>query len=314
MFAAVSVRIAPGIGDIVLHKPKRVYSGLKGATRERPSPKERPIFCDTVADMIRVLLPCGGYAMIEAQAYFDESGSHNGSRILCVAGYIFRKSEAIKLGHEWRKVLRWKKLPYFHMVDCAHGNGPFANLTKPERIEVQTKLIEAIKKYAIQGIAVTVDPIEYATFQKRLPFEPWLYENAYSFCAQAIMTGVSVFIEKNPAVGSMAYFFEAGHKSRPQAHEIMQRMFAQQRLKDQFRYVGHAFVEKAKSPAVQAADLLAWQWYTDRRHEREGRPRRRDCASLLQQHHNVVHVNSKELDRIAKDAINVVSAFRAQSS
>jgi hypothetical protein len=56
-------------------------------------------------------------------------------------------------------VLRWKKLPYFHMVDCAHGNGVFANLRLDERIAVQTKLIEAIKRHAIQGIAITVERV-----------------------------------------------------------------------------------------------------------------------------------------------------------
>jgi hypothetical protein len=264
--------------------------------------------------MLRVLLPSGGYAMIEAQAYFDESGSHDGAAILCVAGYIFKKSEAIKLGHEWRRVLRWKKLPYFHMVDCAHGNGPFANLSKDERVVVQTKLIEAIKKHAIQGIAVTVNPAEYAAFPGRLPIRPGLYDNAYAFCAQSIMTGVSVFMERNPLVRSMAYFFEAGHKSAPQAHQIMQSMFAQPAVKEQFRYAGHAFVEKEKSPAIQAADLLAWQWYTDRRHELEGRPRRKDCASLLQLHHNAVHIDSKELDRIANETIMIANLFGERSS
>lgn len=278
------------------------------------APFERIAVCDPVADMIRVLLPSCGYAMIQAQAFFDESGSHEGSPILCVAGYIFRKSEAIKLGHEWRKVLRWKKLPYFHMVDCAHGNGPFANLTKDERIEVQTKLIEAIKRYAVQGMAVTVDPVEYATFHKRLPFDPKLYADAYAFSTQFIMTGVSSFIEKNPRVGSMAYFFEAGHKSAPQAHEIMHRMFESPTIKHDFRYAGHAFVEKQKSPAVQAADLLAWQWYTDRRHQAEGRARRKDCASLLQKHHIVKHIDAETLKGIADDTISVVSSFGAQSS
>ena len=60
------------------------------------------------------------------------------------------------------------------------------------------------------------------------------------------MTGVSVFIERNPLVRSMAYFFEAGHESAPQAHEIMQSMFAQPAVKEQFLYAGHAFVEKDK--------------------------------------------------------------------
>jgi hypothetical protein len=270
---------------------------------------------DIVADILRVVLHRGGgCAVIQAQAYFDESGSHDGSPILCVAGYIFRKNQAIKLGHEWRRVLRWKKLPYFHMVECAHGNGPFAKLTKDERIAVQTKLIEAIKRYAVQGVAITVDPVEYAPFPGRLPTKPGLYDNAYAFCAQVIMTGVSVFLERNPLVGKMAYFFEAGHQSRPQADEIIRTMFAQPAIKQQFRYAGHAFVEKADAPQIQAADLLAWQWYTDRRHQREGKPRRKDCASLLELHHNAVHIDSAELDRMVKESVMIADLFGEKSA
>jgi len=270
---------------------------------------------DVLADVLRLHLPAsGGCVVIEGRAYFDESGSHDGAPILCVAGYIFRKSEAIKLGHEWRKVLRWKKLPYFHMVECAHGNGVFANLTKAERVEVQTRLIESIKAHAVQGIAVTVDPVEYAAFPGRLRTKPGLYDNAYAFCAQVIMTGVSVFIERNPRVGKMAYFFESGHASRPQADEIMRTMFAQPAIKQQFRYSLHGFVEKADAPQIQAADLLAWQWYTDRRHQLEGRPRRKDCASLLELQHTVVHIDSKELDRMANESIKIADLLKRSSS
>jgi hypothetical protein len=220
---------------------------------------QAPILYDALADILRLLFPGDGYAMIQAQAFFDESGSHDGSAVLCVAGYVFRKSNAIKLGHEWRKVLRWKKLPYFHMVDCAHGNGPFANLTKDERIAVETKLIETIKRYAIQGISVTIDPAEYASFPNKLPTKAGLYDSAYALCAQTIMTGVWAFIDANPRIGKMHYFFEAGHQSAPQADEIMRAMLATPRHKHNFRYAGHSSVEKADAPQIQAADLLAWQ-------------------------------------------------------
>jgi hypothetical protein len=260
------------------------------------------------------MLPLGGYAMIQAQAYFDESGSHDGSPILCVAGYVFRKSQAIKLGHEWRKILRWKKLPYFHMVECAHGNGPFANLTLAERIAVETRMIEIIKKHAVQGISVTVDPVEYASFPGKLPTKPGLYDNAYALCTQTIMAGISAFIDANPKIENMAYFFEAGHKSRFQADEIMRAMFAVPKHKRDFRYVGHAFVEKQKSPQIQAADLLAWQWYTDRRHQREGRPRRKDCESLLQLHHNAIHLGAKELETIATEQTRLTYLQRLASA
>jgi hypothetical protein len=259
-------------------------------------------------------VPDGGYAMIQAQAFFDESGSHDGSHIFCLAGYIFRKSQAIKLGHEWRRVLRWKKLPYFHMVDCAHGNGPFSNLTKSERIAVQTKLIDLIKRHSMQGLAITVDPDEYADFFPRLPMdENWYEKDAYGFCAQVIMTGVAEFISRNPMIAAMTYFFEAGHKSATKADKIMEAMVSQPEDKRYLRYAGHRFVEKQKSPQVQAADLLAWQWYTDRRHELEGRPRRKDCESLLQHFHTVVHIDRKELSRIADQTIKSVAILSGRS-
>lgn len=278
-------------------------------------PAVRLILCDVVADILRLHLPAGsGCVVIEGRAYFDESGSHGGSPVLCVAGYVFKKSEAIKLGHEWRKVLRWKKLPYFHMVDCAHGNGPFANLTKDERIAVETRLIEIIKAHAIQGISITVDPAEYASFPGKLPTRPGLYDNAYAFCAQAIMAGISAFIERNSRIGKMHYFFEAGHQSAPQADEIMRAMFAVPKHKHDFRYAGHSFVEKADAPQIQAADLLAWQWYTDRRHQREGRPRRKDCASLLQLHHNAIHFGAEQLDAIAREQAKLTDLLRQSSA
>ena len=64
---------------------------------------------------------------------------------------------------------------------------------------------------------------------------------------------------------------------------------------EQYRYAGHAFVPKEKSPAIQAADLLAWQWYKDKKNQGEGRPRRKDCASLLEKHHNAVHLDREGL-------------------
>ena len=169
--------------------------------------------------------------------------------------------------------MRWKKLPYFHMVDCAHGNGPFKNLTKDERIVVATRMIEIIKSYAFQGIAVTVNAAEFDAVMLRYPAIKDVYKTAYAFCAHTILAGVSAWIGANPRVAHMAYFFEAGHESAPQADYIMHQMFQQPPLRAEFRYVGHEFVEKKESAAVQAADLLAWQWFTDKRHQMEGRPR-----------------------------------------
>jgi hypothetical protein len=82
----------------------------------------------------------------------------------------------------------------------------------------------------------------------------------------------------------------------------MHQMFKQPHLKAEYRYVGHAFVEKQKSPAVQAADLLAWQWYTNRLHQLEGKSRRKDCESLLKLHHSATHLGPDKLNEMLRNA------------
>ena len=173
-----------------------------------PLSKPRLVYgSDPIADMLRVMLPSSGYAMIECQAFFDESASHAGAPFLCLAGYIFRKSEAIKLGHDWKKILRWKRLPYFRMSECAHGNGPFANLTKDERIEVAKRMIGIIKTRAIQGIAVTVDNLEFVSVMAEYPQAARVYKTPYNFISHTILAGVASWLDAQTRVHSMAYFF-----------------------------------------------------------------------------------------------------------
>jgi hypothetical protein len=246
--------------------------------------------------MLEVMLPHGGGAMIQVEAYFDESGSHSGAPVLCVAGYLFQVNRARRLTRSWRAALDEKGLPYFRMSECAHGNGPFASLTKPERIQLAARMIEIIKRDTIQGIAVTVNEAEFREHM----LQHALVGSSYSFAAHVILAGVASWIGANPTTGSVAYFFEAGHLSQPEANAIMTLLFRSPRAKASHRYAGHAFVEKETTPAVQAADLLAWQWYTDRRHHLEGRPRRKDCAILLEHHHNANHIGPVKLAALAK--------------
>lgn len=163
-----------------------------------------------------------------------------------MAGYIFKKNEAIKLGHEWKKVLQRKELPYFHMVDCAHGNGPFANLSKAERIDVETQMIEIIKRRAVQGLAVTVDNLDFLAVMAQYPAAARAYKSAYSFCTHTILAGTGTWLAANPKVGAMAYFFEDGHASASQSKNLMDELFNVPEKREQYRYAGYGFVPKEK--------------------------------------------------------------------
>lgn len=228
------------------------------------------------------------------EAYFDESYGPD-SPYLCVAGYLFESERAKALEVEWRKLLLKYSLPFFHMCDCAHGNKPFHALSDKQRVSAQTEAMELVKAHAALGIAVSIDEEHY-----RAPYDSPLVENPYSFgCLQA-MISVQNWAEETNYGGEIAYFFEAGHKHQIEANRFMDRVFREPLLRDRFRYAGHAFVPKVSSGAIQCADIIAWQWYTQTRHMAEGKPMRKDLVSLFEATIEHQHYTKEKIEGLKK--------------
>lgn len=102
------------------------------------------------------------------QAYFDESYGPDGH--VCVAGYVFTKSRAIAFDRAWRRdILEHYCLPHFRMSACAHGSDPFKGLLRDQRIDAATRAISIIHKYALHGVAVTVDPAVWTRVTRTHP-------------------------------------------------------------------------------------------------------------------------------------------------
>src|ERR1700686_2693669 len=80
-----------------------------------------------LARMLELLVPADGKAFFLVEAYFDESGTHQGSPIMCVAGYLFSPEQCKRFSEEWSAVLKEYGLPYFRMSECAHGTGVFSD-------------------------------------------------------------------------------------------------------------------------------------------------------------------------------------------
>jgi len=65
-------------------------------------------------------------------AYLDESGTHDGSQPLCVAGVFFDAESRKRLNRRWKKELDRAGISYFHTVEQAHLRGQFAGKTREE--------------------------------------------------------------------------------------------------------------------------------------------------------------------------------------
>lgn len=237
------------------------------------------------------------------QSFFDESYGPDG--LVCVAGYVFTKSKAQALDKAWRRMLSDWELPYFRMSACAHGNEPFDTLCKTDRIEVEKAAISLIHKHALHGVAATVDPVDLAALassHKAGSFKATPYE----FCAWHCMSMVAMWArEKRPGVThSISYVFESGDAHQAEANAMMNFAAKTPSYREFAMYGGHAFLPKEKSPPTQAADLLAWQWFTDtKRRTKHPYAPRKDLQALLDGGvaHSVVHADEHYLTAMVFD-------------
>jgi hypothetical protein len=214
------------------------------------------------------------------EAYFDESGTHGGSEFMCVGGYIAEAEKSKTMQDEWQIMLADYDLPYFHMVDCAHGSAPFDKLTLDERIAVETRAIGLMRANIAECFVLSILPAEHARW---IPTSP-LFGSPYSVCIHNCLTIVQAWADKNHFHGDVAYFFESGHKSQSEANGIMNKIFSVPSLRKEQRYLSHTFADKKKVFGLQAADIIAWQWYTEckRRIERVRPNKRKDLSALME--------------------------------
>lgn len=230
--------------------------------------------------LVDILLPSGGYALPLVETYFDESGTHQGSKVLCLAGYVVESEAGKRLSDDWALMLERYGLPFFHMVDCVHGRPPFDGLTRKEQDEAERSAIRIMRTHINQCFVVSLMP---EVFDRYVPASP-LIGSPYSVCIHACLGAAQAWADINAYRGDIAYFFESGHQSQSEANRIMTKIFSVPALRDKQRYVAHTFADKRKVFPLQAADIIAWLWNNECKRKMDtSRPqRRRDLNALMQ--------------------------------
>lgn len=215
--------------------------------------------------------------MPRAFAYFDESGTDDQATVLCVAGYIFLEENVGPFEAEWNVMLEKYGLPYFHAVDCMHGTGVFNYLSLEERTAAQTEAIEIIKKYGAKGIALSIDKAVFPEIGK----DQRLWSTPYTFLCGQVLFGVRNWANAVDFRGAVQYIYEAGAEGQSKALEETTDALIKGEYVSVFRFGSHGHATKTEAVALQAADLLAWHWYTYQRRIKEGKGKRKDFQNLM---------------------------------
>jgi hypothetical protein len=231
----------------------------------------------------------GGTAVLLHHVYLDESGTHEGSPVMAVAGYVFKSVQAHRFSREWGRALERFKLPYAHMTDCATGNGAYKDMSLEDRIQTEKTLIPLIRNRSAVGFSIAVRPGYYEEKMRGhiFPVSP------YSFCLITCVHAISQWAYQNGA-DKVSYFFEAGHRHQNEANTIMGHIHGS----SAFGYVSHAFIDKKFALPLQAADMLAWQSAHFLKRRGEGhKPMRKDFKALVRPCDVLLDVPNDAVDR-----------------
>jgi hypothetical protein len=259
-------------------------------------PNERVEF----ESLLGMLFPASAGVLALISVFIDESGTHHPSPTLSVAGYAFESKQYQNFVTDWSEILHRFKLPYFHMVDCAHQRGIFKGWNAKDCDDVARRLISIIKIRMTFGVVCSVDESDFSELRDT----GWKLD-AYPMAVSWLVGAVVDWADEYKYHGRIGYVLESGHAQQSQANDMMQRLATRPDFKERSRYYFHTFSLKQTELGIglQAADILAWEWNKDVINERNGRPRqrRKSLSSLLEKPHRGSHLGKEDFKRILEE-------------
>ena len=206
------------------------------------------------------------------KAYFDDSGTHNGSTVTAVGGFVAKAEEWDAFDRDWAEMLEVEKIGWFHMTDCGGQYGEFAGWPK-ERCDVLIKrAISIVKEHPLHGVAAGM------LVKDKKPTIPI---QALDMC---FIQCISALLYRAEQLGDRVEIFMEDHPGRKK--HLLQYLGFLDRHSQRGELVEkiHSVRNREHSP-LQAADLLAYEMYKEVLNSytvKESRPIRRSMLSLME--------------------------------
>jgi hypothetical protein len=246
------------------------------------------------------------------KVYLDESGTHEAALVTVVAGYAIQESEVALLEREWLDALARHGLRELHMREFVPPYGKHATWTDSDRRALLEPLIALIHKRSLVGIgaALHLDEFTRAIQARSHKKVPELVESAYEWCFRYCTAQAAAFADKREIDGAIDYVLDQGCFDRHCLERAFHRSKESAEIKGRFRLGEIAFRDSEGVPALQCADLLAYEMYkeADRVISDSHRKTRKSFLALFRDEDRLVTVKPSAVKRQITRGANLIQA------
>jgi hypothetical protein len=218
--------------------------------------------CGQVGDALRLafpsVVPPEERFVLSFTAYFDESGTHDGSEAVVVAGYLSTAERWIAFEAVWKATLADFDLPAFHMTDFAQNNNPpFKRWPEARRRDCFGRLLTIINQHVIGSVASVIPVRLYE--QVFSPEAKAYVGGAYGLAAMQCQMVLGQVLRLTGVEGMIDYVFESGAEGVGQVAHAFNEIIREPGAQNHFRPLSVAFRDKRQFAPLQAADILAYE-------------------------------------------------------
>ena len=215
----------------------------------------------SLEDLARVSLPNRGergmFAVLEF--YFDDSGTHKGSRVAVWGGIVGYREYLNELEVAWREQLACPcdgrpPIKAFHSSHLAASDGEFEGYSETERDLTRYNFRKVIVDAGLTVLSFGVSVDDWDDIVKG-PARVVLGSGERLIFGQAVLAGCAAAkAEKQP----LSFQFDRGRRS-PELDSIIQPALDVAEMDG--RFVSYGFSPVAENMGLQAADLVAHETY-----------------------------------------------------
>jgi hypothetical protein len=249
-------------------------------------------------------------------AYFDESGTHVGSGISAMAGFIGDARQWRKYEKRTAKLFARYRVRVFHAIDVRRGHGDFKGWTVDRKLEFLDDFQHVINDTLENGIAAFIRDEDYEYYVGLDWPAKTRWDSKYTIMFRACLAHVVDTIGHIPQHKEprLHVVLEDGHTNAEDA--VRNYVWIRDRLPNHRALAGLTFSNKRDCLPLAAADNFAYAAWGDKAGQKPIGILKRPSKTEASHRGNAawIDLNRDSLDSLHEQAIQIASGVRLVAS